>query len=72
MTGVGILPSDPDWRTHGASSAIDDELVCPEFGGVVTIDDRSDPGAWANAIANTPSLAAQIDHPVDGAPNPKD
>jgi hypothetical protein len=72
MTGVGIIPSDPDWRTHGAASAIDDELVC----GVVTIDARepwrSDPGAWADAIAATPSLAAQLDHPVDGAPNPKD
>ncbi|MBX9860678.1 MAG: hypothetical protein K2Y20_13990 [Sphingomonas sp.] len=60
MTGVGILPSDPardpDSRTHGAASAIDDELVC----GVVTIDDRSDPGAWADTIASTPSLAAQI------------
>lgn len=60
MTGAnvlgGILPSDPDGRTHGAASAIDDELVC----GVVTIDDRSDPGAWVDTIANTPSLAAQI------------
>lgn len=37
MTGVGILPVDPEWRTHGAASAIDDDLVC----GTVTIDDRS-------------------------------
>lgn len=60
MTGVGILPSDPamnlEGRTLGAASAIDDELVC----GVVTIDDRSEPGAWADAIAATPNLAAQI------------
>ena len=68
MTGVGILPVDPDWCTYGAASAIDDDLVC----GVVTIDDRSDPGSWADAIASTPNLAAQIDHPVDGARNPKD
>lgn len=60
MTGVGILPSDPardmEGRTHGAASAIDDELFC----GVVTIDDRSEPGAWADVIAATPSLAAQL------------
>lgn len=68
MTGVGILPVDPDWRTHGAASAIDEDLVC----GTVTIDDRSEPGAWADAIASSPNLAAQIDHPIGRAPNPKD
>lgn len=31
------------------------------FGGTVSIDDASDNGAWARAIATTPSLRAQCE-----------
>ena len=66
MTGVDIIANDPrrdaaDWRTHGDSSAIDD---CPPsatgdafpHGATLIIDDRSDPGSWAAALADLAQL----------------
>lgn len=46
MSGEGVTAAVRDFHAHPAP--------------IVTIDDESEPGSWADAIAHTPRLAAQM------------
>lgn len=60
----GHMPADLDWRTHGPESAVDDGPIDRFNHRTLAIDDPDDggsePGAWADAIANTPGLALLV------------
>jgi hypothetical protein len=55
MTGTGVTPN------YVCANCGAQVCPCPDplYAGVVTIDDRSEPGAWARHIADTACMRDQ-------------